>query len=82
MDRTKDIEKGLRKAIIQDDLEQHACEDAPNDASWTEWLHNYGNLSIFFTGDFNQLEPVNKLKKHIYKQEPLEFKDLMNCFTE
>ena len=82
IDRTKEIEKDLRKSLIQDNLEQQACGDSPNDTRRNKMSHNYNNPSIFFTGDFNPLEPVTKLNKHIYEQECHNSKDWMNCFTE
>ena len=44
-------------------------------------LH-YGGLSIVFSGDMRQLEPVGANKKPIYEDNCPEFKDWVNCFIE
>ena len=42
----------------------------------------YGGLSIIFSGDMRQLEPVGPSKKPVYKEDCPEFKDWVNCFIE
>jgi hypothetical protein len=42
----------------------------------------YGGLSIIFSGDMRQLEPVGSLKKPVYAEDCPEFKDWVNCFIE
>ena len=42
MNRKEDIEKDLRKALIQDGLKQQACEEAANNAGWKEWRKSNG----------------------------------------
>ena len=41
----------------------------------------YGGLSIIFSGDMRQLEPVGD-KKPVYQENCPEFKDWVNCFIE
>ena len=46
-------------------------------------LHlRYGGLSIVFSGDMRQLEPVGASKKPVYEENCPEFKDWVNCFIE
>jgi hypothetical protein len=42
----------------------------------------YGGLSIIFSGDMRQLEPVGPLNKPVYAENCPEFKDWVNCFIE
>jgi hypothetical protein len=43
---------------------------------------HYGGLSIVFSGDMRQLEPVGAGKNPIYEDNCPEFKDWVNCFIE
>jgi hypothetical protein len=46
-------------------------------------LHlKYGGLSIVFSGDFRQLEPVGAGKKPVYEEDCPEFKRWVNCFIQ
>ena len=63
MNKKENLEKDLRKALIQDGLEQKACEDAANDAGWKEWWKCSG---------FSFVDRTNQVKKAsvaAYKRE-------------
>ena len=42
----------------------------------------YGGLSIIFSGDLRQLEPVGKGKNPVYQDDCPEFKDWINSYIE
>ena len=42
----------------------------------------YGGLSVIFSGDFRQLEPVGYSQQPIYKDPCPQFNDWINCFIE
>ena len=42
----------------------------------------YGGLSIIFSGDFRQMEPIGAFKKPVYEENCPEFRDWVNCYIE